>query len=187
MRRVKLVPDHYYHIYNRGIAESKIFFQVRNWGYFLQQWRKYCLPEYAETIAYCLMPTHYHFLLYIKTEDFGHKVMHPFVTSYAKAINKQERRSGHLFQGAFQAKLVDTNAYLSHLTRYIHLNPVEASYVDHPGDWEYSSYLEYAGLRDGILPKPDIVLENFNDRADYIAFVEDGVQDLRPIMKWMLD
>lgn len=187
MRKVQLIPDHYYHIYNRGIVDSKIFFQARNWLFFLQRWRKYCLPNYADTIAYCLMPTHYHFLLYIKIEDFGHKVMHPFAMSYAKAINKQEGRSGHLFQGGFQAKLVDNYCYLSRLTRYIHLNPVEAGYVDHPADWEYSSYLEYAGLRDGTLPKTDFILGNFNDRDDYVAFVEDGVQDLRSIEKWLID
>ena len=187
MRRVQLIPEHYYHVYNRGVDGNSIFFKEKNWDYFLRRWRKYCLPEFAETIAYSLMPTHYHFLLYIKAEDFGHKVMHPFVMSYAKAVNKQEGRSGHLFQGPFQAKLVDTEAYLSHLTRYIHLNPVEAGYVEHPSEWEYSSYLEYAGLRNGTLPKMGVVLENFNDRADYVAFVEDSIQDLKPIMKWMLD
>ena len=187
MRRVPLVPDHYYHIYNRGITDSKIFFKERNWIFFLQRWRKYCLPEFADTIAYCLMPTHYHLLLYVKNENFGQKVMHPFVMSYAKAINKQEERSGHLFQGSFQAKLVDSEAYLSHLTRYIHLNPVEAGYVDHPAEWAYSSYLEYADLRDGTLPKIDTVLDNFNNRADYVAFVEESVPDIKPIMKWMLD
>ena len=187
MRKVKLIPEHYYHVYNRGVDGSMIFFKEKNWNFFLRRWRKYCFPEFVETIAYCLMPTHYHFLLYIKSEDFGHKVMQPFLMSYAKAINAQENRSGHLFQGSFQAKLVDTEAYLSHLTRYIHLNPVEASYVDDPAEWAYSSYLEYAGLRDGTLPKTDVVLENFDSRAEYIDFVEGGVQDLRPIMGWMLD
>ena len=187
MRRVQLIPEHYYHVYNRGVDGNSIFFREKNWDCFLRRWRKYCLPEFAETIAYCLMPTHYHFLLYIRAEDFGHKVMHPFVMAYAKAINKQEGRSGHFFQGPFQAKLVDTEAYLSHLTRYIHLNPVQAGYVDSPADWEYSSYLEYAALRNGTLPKTDVVLENFNNRAEYIDFVEEGVQDLKPMMKWMMD
>jgi hypothetical protein len=43
--------------------------------------------------------------------------------------------------------------YLVHLTRYIHLNPVKAGLVKHPGEWEFSSYREYAGLRQGTLPK----------------------------------
>lgn len=187
MRKVKLISGHYYHIYNRGVDGSRIFFNDKNWRFFLHRWRKYCLPEFAETIAYCLMPTHYHFLIYVKVEEFGRKVMHPFVMSYAKAINKQESRSGHLFQGSFQVKLVDTEAYLSHLTRYIHLNPVEARYVDHPAEWEYSSYLDYAGLREGTLTQMNVVLESFSDHAKYIEFVEEGVGDIRPIAGWLLD
>lgn len=187
MRKVKLFPEQYYHVYNRGVADTPIFFQQRNWDFFLRRWRKYCLPKYADTIAYCLMPTHYHFLLYVKIENFGDKVMQPFLVSYTKAINLQQGRSGHLFQGPFQGKLVDTENYLSHLTRYIHLNPVEAGYVDSPADWNYSSYPEYAGLRDGTLPKVDVVLENFSNRAEYIAFVEGENQDYNAIEKWMLD
>ena len=187
MRKVKLLPQHYYHIYNRGVNGSLIFFQERNWGFFLQRWQKYCLSEYADTLAYCLMPTHYHFLLYLKTDNFGQKVMHPFLMSYAKAINAQENRSGHLFQGVFQAKLVDTEAYLSYLTRYIHLNPVEAEYVKHPSQWEYSSYLEYAGLRSESFLKTDFVLENFSSRADYIAFMENNEENFPSLEKWMLD
>jgi len=187
MRKEKLFPEQYYHIYNRGVADTQIFFQQRNWDFFLRRWRKYCPQKYADTIAYCLMPTHYHFLLYIKIEDFGDKVMQPFLVSYTKSINNQQGRFGHLFQGPFQNKLVDTENYLSHLTRYIHLNPVVAGYADSPADWDYSSYPEYAGLRDGTLPKTDVVLENFANRADYITFVEGGNQDHKAIEKWMLD
>ena len=187
MRKVKLFPEQYYHIYNRGVDDTQIFFRQRNWDFFLRRWRKYCLPEYADTIAYCLMPTHYHFFLYVKIENFGDKVMQPFLVSYTKSINNQQGRFGPLFQGPYQARLVDTESYLSQLTRYIHLNPVVAGYVDSPADWDYSSYPEYAGLRDGTLPKMDVVLENFADRADYIAFVEEGNQDYNTIEKWMLD
>ncbi len=187
MRIEEIFPEQYYHVYNRGVSDTPIFFQQRNWYFFLRRWRKYCLPEYADTIAYCLMPTHYHFLLYIKIENFGKKVMQPFLVSYTKSINNQQGRYGSLFQGPFQAKLVDTEAYLSHLTRYIHLNPVVAGYVDNPADWDYSSYPEYAGLRNGTLPKTDVVLENFSSRAEYIAFVERGNLDYDAIKKWTLD
>jgi hypothetical protein len=61
---------------------------------------------------------------------------------------------------------------LLHLTRYIHLNPVAAGLVSKAEDWEFSSYRDYLGLRNGTLPKPNVVLDQFNSRQDYRTFVE---------------
>jgi putative transposase len=72
--------------------------------------------------------------------------------AYTKVMNPRYQRVGSLFQGQFQAIAVDSDEYLYHLTRYIHLNPVKAGIVAALKDWEFSSYLEYAGLRSGTLP-----------------------------------
>jgi hypothetical protein len=76
-----------------------------------------------------------------------------------------------LFQGQFQAIAVDSGEYLYHLTRYIYLNPVKAGLVSHPKDWEFSSYLEYAGLRAGTLPKLDVVQRQFASDTEYQRFL----------------
>ncbi len=81
-------------------------------------------------------------------------------------------RSGALFQGRFQAKHVDEEKYLVHLSRYIHLNHVEAGLVEVPHDWEFSSYREYIGLRAGTLPATEILLSEFQSREHYRGFVE---------------
>ncbi|MFZ0544943.1 MAG: transposase [Candidatus Promineifilaceae bacterium] len=159
-RKEKPTAGNYYHIYNRGVNFQKIFFIRENWFFFLRQLRSYCTADYAEIIAYCLMPNHYHMLVYLKTDNFGKEVMQPFMVSYSKAINNQEKRVGPLFQGPYQAKSVPTEGYLLHLTRYIHLNPVTAEIVVRPEDWEFSSYREYIGLRNGTLPKTDVILKN---------------------------
>ena len=129
------------------------------------------------------MPNHYHLLICIKAEhDFSRKVMQPFGTSYTKAINAQEKRVGPLFQGRFKSIHVDDEAYLLNLTRYIHRNPVDAGLVDKPQDWPYSSYLDYAGLRDGSLPKTSVILDQFESVSVYCDYVEDenGMQDVEP-------
>lgn len=92
--------------------------------------------------------------------------------SYTKAMNKRHNRVGSLFQGAFQAQHVAQNDYLVHLSRYIHLNPSIAGLVERAEDWEFSSYQEYVGLRDGTLPKPEIVLSQFASPGAYREFVE---------------
>jgi len=105
------------------------------------------------------------------TDDLsGH--MQRFVLSYTKAINKRFSRAGSLFQGRFRAIHVDWEAYLLHLSRYIHLNPVMAGLVQRPEDWEFSSYRDFIGLRMGTLPKPEIVLAQFSSPDGYRAFVE---------------
>jgi putative transposase len=172
MRKIQLRADHYYHVYNRGT--SKIFFQPENWAFFLGRLHHYFDQSLADIVAYCLMPNHYHLLVYLKTDHFGDKVMQPFTVSYTKAINKQQGRIGPIFQGPFQAKLVEKNEYLLHLSRYIHLNPVTAGLVVEPGEWAFSSYRDYAGMRDGKLPKPDIVLAQFEKRQAYVEFVCSG-------------
>lgn len=187
MRKEKLIPNHYYHIYNRGVDRGKIFFAAENWKFFLRRLRYYCPPEKGRIIAYCLMPTHYHLLIYVNCQDFGHQVMHPFTISYTKAINKQQDRVGHLFQGTFQAKRVDQDAYLTQLTGYIHNNPVAAGYVQHPQDWTYSSYLDYVGQRKGTLPAKEIVLDYFASPKDYQRFVAEDPQDLKKISHLLLD
>jgi hypothetical protein len=67
---------------------------------------------------------------------------------------------------------VDQDEYLLNLTRYIHLNPVEANLVEKAEDWEFSSYQEYVDLRRGSLPKLDRV-ELFSEDA-YRDFLEDA-------------
>ena len=108
--------------------------------------------------------------------------MQRFSISYTKAINKRYRRAGSLFQGPFQAVHVDQDAYLMHLSRYIHLNPVQAGLVQRPEDWEYSSYRDYIGLRQGTLPQPDIVLAQFPSVAAYREFVESYVESDKKII-----
>ena len=90
----------------------------------------------------------------------------------ARRSTKQESRKGALFQGRFQRKHVADESYLLHLTRYIHLNPVDAGLVRHAEDWIYSSYREYIGLRAGSLPQKNLVLQDFDSEQHYRNFVE---------------
>jgi hypothetical protein len=117
------------------------------------------------------MPNHYHLIVKLQSNDFSTKIMQPFTVSYTKSINKRLNRVGPLFQGPFQAILINEDSYLTYLTSYIHLNPVIAGLAENPEDWEYSSYQDFIGLRDTTLSKPDIILEQFTSRNAYADFV----------------
>jgi REP element-mobilizing transposase RayT len=175
-RQVIFQSGNYYHVYNRGNNRQLIFFERENYIYFLRQLRNHLITNGVDIIAYCLMPNHYHLLVYLKTDHFS-KLMQSFTLSYAKAINKRYNRVGSLFQGRFQAIHVDREEYLLHLTRYIHLNPVCANIVEKAEDWEFSSYQEYIDLRRGSLPKIDEVRSQFPSADDYRYFLEDSKSD----------
>ena len=163
--------NQYFHLYNRGNNHGKIFFERENYAYFLRLIRNHIPEEKTDVVAYCLMPTHYHVLGHTKSDDLSRQ-MQSLLLAYTKAINVRFKRTGSLFQGRFKAKMVTSNEVLLHLTRYIHLNPVAVGLVSKAEDWEYSSYRDYLGIRNGTLPKPDVILDQFHSREDYRKFVE---------------
>ncbi len=160
-RLITFDPGQHFHIYNRGVNRGKIFFDDPNYLFLLFNVERYLLPL-MDLVAYCLMPTHYHLLIYIKetseveTTSEVSKAMMKLSVSYTKSINHRYDRVGPLFQGAFQAKRIDTNTYLGQLIDYIHMNPVEADLVSSPEDWYYSSFYAYEGARyvDNVDLKP---------------------------------
>ena len=171
-RKVAFRKGEYYHLYNRGNNFQPIFFERTNYLYFLRKVREHLTPEALDIVAYCLMPNHYHFMAVLRTDNLA-GAMQPFIVAYTKAINKRHQRVGALFQGPYQAIRVDSDEYLLHLSRYIHLNPVAASIVRVAEDWEFSSYREYVGLRAGTLPKPDIVLTQFMTKKLETRFLQE--------------
>jgi REP element-mobilizing transposase RayT len=170
-RDLTFQPGQYYHLYNRGNDRRLIFFEQENYLYFLRLVRRHLLEQTLDVLAYCLMPNHYHLLVQCKTHEVSGAMMRLSV-AYTKAMNRRYNRVGSLFQGQFQAIAVDSDEYLSHLTRYIHLNPVKARLAARPEDWEFSSYREYAGLRSGTLPKLEVVRRQLGSEAAYQTFLK---------------
>jgi putative transposase len=186
-REHKLVAGEYYHVFNRGNDRQPIFFEQANMAFFLRQSRKYIDGNGTQIIAYCLMPNHYHLLL-CPTLDSLSRQLQLFTLSYTKAINKRYNRVGSLFQGRFKGAYIDHDGYLLHLSRYIHLNPVTAGLVKRAEDWEFSSYREFIGIRFGTLPKPDVILRQFNSCDDYRLFVESyNMDDRKAIVHLLFD
>jgi len=162
-----MIPNHFYHIYNRGNNKQKIFFSRENYLYFLRKVKTHFI-EHLEIIAYCLMPNHFHFLVYSKesivVESFSNdlKIM---LRSYTRAINKQQNKTGSLFaqntkvkplaydENCQRNKINSDNAdlYAFICFHYIHQNPLKAGLVKKMEDWEMGSYRDYSGFRNGNL------------------------------------
>jgi len=157
-----LVPGTYYHIFKRGNNREHLFFEERNYGYFLQLYTRYIYPI-ADTFAYCLMRNHFHLLVRIKTEDeVGYAIkalqlsntknipcelsvslsrqFSNLFNAYSKAINKAYGRTGSLFEEGFNRIPVTSDAYFLTLVFYIHYNPQKHGFVDDFRNWRWSSY-----------------------------------------------
>lgn len=164
---MKLYPENIYHIYNRGNNKQKIFFTKKNYLFFLQKMKTEIKP-YSDIICYCLMSNHFHLMIStynnFDREGFssGFKTM---LSSYTKAINLQENRTGSLFQQNSKAKCLTaltnykSNNYGLVCFNYIHQNPVNAGLIQNLADWEFSSFKDYAGMRNGTLCNKAIAYE----------------------------
>jgi len=173
-RQIIFAPGECYHLYNRGCNRHPIFFEHENYLFFLRELKKRFREHDVTVLVWCLMPNHYH-LVVAPLSDGLAAAMQACGTSYTKAINKRRKRSGTLFEGRFQAVEVKTAEQLSHLSRYVHLNPVKARLVTRPQDWEFSSYRDYLGLRAGTLAQPERVHTDFASVEHYRLFVESGI------------
>jgi len=152
MYKANLQFNQYYHMYNRGNNKEALFKEDRNYHFFLDLYKKYIYPI-ADLYAYCLLPTHFHFLLRIKALDELEGIyqnesqiwrqVRTFLGTYTKAINKTYNRSGHLFDGRYSRKVVLKDEYFFHLISYIHQNPQTHGIVSNFRIWPYSSYQAY--------------------------------------------
>ncbi|NJO48682.1 MAG: transposase [Leptolyngbyaceae cyanobacterium RM2_2_4] len=187
MVKQKILPEagHFYHVYNRGNNHQLIFFERENYLYFLRLIRQNLISNGVDVVAYCLMPNHYHLLVYLQTDELSEAIS-SLSLSYTKAINKRFNRVGSLFQGRFQRILVTQTEHLVALTRYVHLNPVKANLVDQPEDWEFSSYLEYAELRKGNLPKLELVKNQIQGDRAYQSFLKEHHLPYSPALKRLM-
>ena len=133
-------------------------------------------------LQYVLMTNHYHFVLEL-TEQSLSDGMQWLNGSFAQRFNRRHQRVGHLFQGRFDAKLVQKETYLLEVLRYVALNPVRAGMVARAQDYEWSGHRAIAGFcsaPDWLAVRRTLRCFAPDDniaRSYYSAFVEAGVGD----------
>lgn len=175
-------PDSYYHVYARGNNKQIIFIDDKDYKYFLMLFDRYIsydpvinkiggiYPSYVdkiEILAYCLMPTHFHILIYQIDIPYLEKFMRSLMTSYSRYFNLRHKRTGSIYESCYKAVRIDQESYLQHITRYIHLNPKRWQH------YKYSSFKFYQNGNAPIWLTTGKILEQFNSVQEYIDFVAD--------------
>lgn len=133
-----------YHVTSRGDRREAIFEDDDDRVLFLDVLGQVIKDFNWVCQAYCLMGNHYH--LVIETPDGNlSQGMRQLNGVFTQKTNRRHGRTGHLFQGRYEAVLVDADAHLLELARYVVLNPVRAGMVEHAGAWRWSSYRATVG------------------------------------------
>lgn len=172
-RKIPLVTDHYYHIFNRGVNKQPIFFSMKDYKRALETLEFYSyspMPlryskflqlnrdertqilfslkktgiKLISFICFCLMPNHFHFLLKQKVDGGITRFMSNFQNSFTRYSNTKYEMIGPLLQGEFKSVLAEDDSQLLHLSRYIHLNPYTSAIVKDVIELESYPWSSYA-------------------------------------------
>ena len=168
-----------YHVTSRGDRREAVYLDDGDRQEWLEVLATVCHRFSWVVHAYCQMTNHDHVLVETRDGNLSGG-MRQLNGLYSQRFNRCHSLVGHLFQGRYKAILVQKEAYLLELSRYVVLNPVRARMVDQPDAWPWSSYRATTGL--GKAPAwldTDWLLAQFgpNRKAAteaYRAFVMEG-------------
>lgn len=208
--------EHFYHVFNRGINKQPIFADQRDYNRMFQimqfyshtdieikysrfltlsqeEKQKFLITQklkkkrLVDFLCFTFMPNHFHLLLRQNENKGITSFMSNFQNSYVRYFNTKHERIGPLFQGQFKAILIEDDAQLLHLTRYIHLNPYTSFVVkdfETLRNYRWSSYKGYLSLNnEGFICNNEIIMSQFASTDEYIAFVEDRADYQRQLDK----
>ena len=144
-RRLRIhLPGGFYHVTLRGNHQQPVFYAEGDQS-LLNKIVARAIDNFGARLhAYCWMTNHLHFLLQVGNEPLA-KPMRQIAAEFARAMQIKLLTTGHYFERRYHATLVDTDAYLLELLRYIHLNPVRAGIVGNPVCHRWSSHHDYIG------------------------------------------
>ena len=161
-----LEKNHIYHVYNRGINSTSIFLSDENKFYFLKLISKY-LMEKVEVYAYCLMDNHFHIVIKIVADEKEvTQSLSNLFNAYAKAFNKQNERTGSLFEKHFKRIKIQDENYLRNIIQYVHLNPKHHLGLDYK-TYKYSSFQSIISDKQTKLARNEVV-SYFHDIDNFI-------------------
>lgn len=170
----------WYHVMNRGANKQSIFKNNQHRNLFCSLLAKITDDFDIEIHAFCLMSNHYHLLVKTPNGNLS-KAMRHLNGVYTQQFNQIENRDGTLFRGRYKSILIDSNEYLLGVSRYIHLNPIEAKICLDPLDYKWSSFRAYAKKNCAISWLKTAAILSLVDenkgRHAYKKFVSQGLDD----------
>ena len=175
-----IFPSAYYHIMNRGAGRQAVFQIDDDYGMFLEAVKESARYFNIRVISYSLMPNHYHLLLQTPNANLSRAMRH-LNGVYTQRYNRLHKKDGPLFRGRYKAVLIQEDEYLTHLIRYIHLNPIQANLTDNLMKYPWTSHGNYLKGKDEF---PWLCVQKglafFSDKLkkainNYCEFIKNGI------------
>ena len=170
------------HIIQRGNNRNACFFAPADYQVYLAMLADSADEHGCSIHAYVLMTNHLHILASPSETTSPARMMKSVGERYVQYVNRRYKRSGTLWQGRYRSCLVDDEQYFLVCQRYIELNPVRATMVSHPVDYDWSSYRANAyGVRDGIITPHSIYVglaaAEMERQASYRALFQEAIPE----------
>ncbi len=174
------LPGFAHHVIQRGNNRQAIFASGADYQMLLDLLEENARKFDVAIHAYVLMSNHFHLLLTPQTPDGLPQMMQALGRRYVRYFNDSQQRSGTLWEGRYKSALIQSERYLLACMAYIDLNPLRAGLVAAPGDYPWSSYGHYTGLRIDKLITPHALMWElgntpFAREAAYADLVQAGI------------
>ncbi len=206
-RKTPFAKNEYYHIYSRGVEKRKIFMNTKDYNrfmallYIMNQDAPFRVDNFlrdnkdilgnifkekrektlVSILGYCLMPNHFHLILYEHTEGGISKFMTKLLTAYSMYFNTKYERSGSLFTHPFRSEHMNNEPQFMYLFSYVHLNPLsildkkwkengiknKKEAKEFLENYQFSSFQDFLGSN-----RPEKVIVNFSLVPEYIKNME---------------
>ena len=128
-----------YHVINRGNARAQVYHDQSDYRAFLTLMNLASEHTPMRVLAYCLMPNHFHLVLWPHNDGDLSRWMHWLLTSHVRRHHRLRRTSGRVWQGRFKAFPIQQDSHLLTVMRYVERNPLRANLVACAADWHWSS------------------------------------------------
>jgi len=132
-----------YHVINRGNARAQVFHQEHDYDAFIRLMIDGKARRPMRVLAYCLMPNHFHLVLWPRQDGDLSRWMQWLMTAHVRRYHGHYGGSGHVWQGRFKAFPIQQDEHLLTVWRYVEANPVRAGLARRGQDWAWSSLAEW--------------------------------------------
>jgi len=144
-RKRIVIPGLPHHVTQRGNYRQTIFREIEDFKMYCYWINKYTASYGLDILAYCLMNNHVHFIIVPRKPNSLALTFNTVHMQYAQYFNKKWDRKGHLWQGRFFSCIIQDDAYLYRVVRYVEQNPVRAGIVKQAWDYDWSSARWHTG------------------------------------------
>ena len=160
-----------YHVLNRGNARNEVFHKDRDYDAFIEGIDAACRKRLLRVLAYCLLPSHFHLVLWPIADGDLSSWMATLMNAHVRRYQRHYHSTGPIWQGRFKAFPIQEDDHLRTVLRYVERNPLRAALVERAEDWPWSSLRRYeadapAWLDPGPAPRGPGWIDEVNRIAD---------------------